>query len=92
MRILEMSQATGELSSYVDQVRQGPVIVTRRGMPVMALVSIENADLETVSLSTDPRFLALIEQSRALYPPGEGTPLEEIRRKRRFEAKSARPL
>ena len=27
------------------------------------------------------RFIALIERSRALYKPGTGVPLEEIRRK-----------
>jgi len=90
MKTLEMSQATGELSSYAGQVRKEPVIVTRRGKPVMALVSIENADLETVSLSTDPRFIALIERSRALYKPGTGIPLEEIRRKYGLEPKSRR--
>ena len=81
MKTLEMQQATGELASYADQVRQEPVVVTDRGKPVMALMSIENADLETVSLSTDPRFIALIERSRALYKPGTGIPLEEIKRK-----------
>ena len=90
MKTLEMSQATGELSSYAAQVRKEPVIVTRRGKPVMALVSIENADLETVSLSTDPRFLALIERSQALYKPGEGIPLSEIRRKYLREPKPRR--
>ena len=55
---------------------------------------IENADLETVTLSIDPRFIALIERSRALYKPGTGIPLEEIRRKygldRKPRAKPAR--
>ena len=58
-----------------------PVVVTDHGKPVMALIAIEDADLETVSLSTDPRFIALIERSRALYKPGTGVPLEEVRRK-----------
>src|SRR5262245_33351292 len=80
MKTLEMKQATGELASYAAQVRKGPVVVTDHGKPVMALVSIENADLETVSLSTDPRFIALIERSRALYKPDQGIPLEEIKR------------
>jgi hypothetical protein len=57
------------------------VVVTNHGKPVMALIGIEGADLETVSLSTDPRFIALIERSRALSKPGTGVPLEEIRRK-----------
>ena len=81
MKTLEMEQATGELSSYAEQVQEEPVVVTDHGKPVMALIAIEDADLETVSLSTDPRFIALIERSRALYKPGTGVPLEEIRRK-----------
>jgi prevent-host-death family protein len=87
MKTLEMTQATGELASYAPQVRQEPVVVTDRGKPVMALMSIENADLETVSLSTDPRFIALIERSRTLYKPGTGIPLEEIKRKYRIKSK-----
>ena len=81
MKTLEMSQATGELSSYAEQVRKEPVIVTHRCKPVTALVPIENADLETVSLSTDPRFLALIERSQTLYKPNKKIPLSEIRQK-----------
>jgi antitoxin (DNA-binding transcriptional repressor) of toxin-antitoxin stability system len=46
-------------------VKKQPVIVTRKGKPIAALVSIENADLETVSLSTNRRFLKLIARSRA---------------------------
>jgi len=76
-----MTEATGDLSSYAEQVRAEPVIVMDRGKPVMALVGITDADLETASLSTDPRFIALIERSRRLYKPGTGIPLEEIRRK-----------
>jgi prevent-host-death family protein len=81
MKTLEMKQATGDLASYATQVRREPVVVTDHGKPVMALMPIANADLETVSLSTDPRFIALIERSRTLYKPGTGIPLEEIRRK-----------
>jgi prevent-host-death family protein len=81
MKTLEMKEATGELASYERQVRRGPVVVTRRGKPIMALVSIENVDLETMSLSTDARFMVLIQRSRALYKAGTGTSLAEIKRK-----------
>lgn len=81
MKTLEIKQATGDLASYATQVRSEPVVVTDHGKPVMALMPIDNTDLETVSLSTDPRFIALIERSRTLYKPGTGIPLEAIRRK-----------
>jgi prevent-host-death family protein len=75
MKTLEIKQATGDLASYATQVRSEPVVVTDHGKPVMALMPIDNTDLETVSLSTDPRFIALIERSRTLYKPGTGIPL-----------------
>ena len=92
MKTLEMKQARGELASYVKQVRNGPVVVTDHGKPVMALLPIENADLETVSLSTDPRFIAIVERSRTLYKVGTGIPLEEIRRKYRLKPKPRRKV
>ena len=88
MKTLEMTEAKGDLASYAEQVRDEPVVVTDRGRPVMALVPIENADLETVTLSNDPRFIAMIERSRVLHPPGSGIPLEEIRRKYGLRQKS----
>jgi hypothetical protein len=57
-------------------------------VPANALVSIENTDLETASLSADARFMALIERSRALYKPGTGVSLTEIKRKDRIRTKA----
>ncbi len=65
MKVIEKSKATRTLAAYTDEVQDGPVIVTSDGHPVAALVPIENADLETVALSTNPRFIELIERSRA---------------------------
>ena len=48
---------------------------------MMALVPLENVDLETLSLSTNPDFIALIESSRARYPAGTGIPIEVVRRR-----------
>ena len=90
MKTLEMKEATGDLASYAEQVRREPMVVTNQGKPVMALMSIENADMESVSLSTDRRFIALIERSRALYKPGTGIPLAEIKQKYGIKPKSVR--
>ena len=55
------------------------VVITDHGQPVAALVAIENSDLETVSLSTNPQFLDLIERSRARVSDEGGVPSEEVR-------------
>ena len=56
-----------------------PIILTVDGKPVAALMPIENADLETVALSTNPQFLALIERSRARQRSEAGISSEEMR-------------
>lgn len=81
MRIVEKTEATAPLAEYTTGVRKEPVIVTRNGKPIAALVSIENADLETVSLSTNRRFLELIERSRTRQRAEGGIPSAEMRRR-----------
>lgn len=65
MKLVEKVDATGTLAEYAANVKSDPVVITDHGCPVAALVPIENADLETVTLSTNPQFLDLIERSRA---------------------------
>jgi len=81
MKTLEMTEATAPLADYARKVRKEPVIVTRNGKPVAALVSVENADLETVALSVEPQFLALIERSRARQKADGGIPSADMRRR-----------
>jgi prevent-host-death family protein len=81
MRKVEMAKATASLADYAREVSKEPVIVTVRGKPTAALVSIENADLETISLSTNPQFIALIERSRARQKTEGGISSAEMRRR-----------
>jgi hypothetical protein len=81
MKTLEISDATGPLATYARKLRRRPLIVTRRGRPMMALVPLQNVDLETLSLSSNPDFIALVESSRARTAAGDGIPLEVVRRR-----------
>jgi antitoxin (DNA-binding transcriptional repressor) of toxin-antitoxin stability system len=89
MKLVDKSKATGTLAEYASKIKSGPVIVTQAGRPVAALVPIENADLETVSLSTNRRFLELIERSRA-RSRWEGT-VSSAEMRQRFESTRKRP-
>jgi antitoxin (DNA-binding transcriptional repressor) of toxin-antitoxin stability system len=71
------------LAEYAEDIGAGPVVLTNHGDPVAVLVSIENADLETVSLSTNQQFLDIIERSRTRVRAEGGVSSEEMRR--RFE-------
>ncbi len=81
MKIVEQTEAKAPLADYAAGVAQEPVVVTVNGKPIAVLVAIENADLETVSLSTNPAFLALIERSRARHRAEGGLSADEVRRR-----------
>jgi prevent-host-death family protein len=81
MKTLEMTKATAPLAEYARDVSKEPVIITVGGKPVAALVSVENADWETVTLSTHPQFIALMERSRARQKAEGGISSEEMRRR-----------
>ena len=85
MKTLEMSKATAPLADHAREVDKEPVIVTENGRPVAALMPIENADHETVSLGTNARFLALIERSRQRHDGEGGISSDEMRRRLQVE-------
>ena len=91
MNVIERVHATASLGDYAAAVAKGAVIVTDHGQPIAALVPIENADLETASLSTNRRFLELIERSRARVQVEGGLSAEEMRRKFSKPSRSRRP-
>jgi len=81
MKTIEMTKAPASLAKYAREATKEAVILTDSGKPIAALVPIENADLETATLSTHPKFLALIEHSRACQKLEEGFSSEEMRRR-----------
>lgn len=80
MKAVEIGKAIGTLAQYAKSVRKQPVIVTRHGKPLAALMPIENADVETATLSTHPKFLALIERARVRHQREGGLSSREVRR------------
>ena len=81
MKALGIKQATAPLAEYVRAIAKEPVIVSVGGKPVAALVSLENADWETVRLSCHPDFLALIQRSRERQEKEGGISSDELRRR-----------
>ena len=89
MKQIESADATGTLAEYAAEIDRGPVVITNHGRPVAALVPIENADLETVSLSMNRQFLDIIERSRARVQSEGGISGDELRR--RFSTATPQP-
>jgi prevent-host-death family protein len=80
MKTLEISKARRSLASYSKKARKEPMVVTANGKPIAALIGIQNADMETVTLSNNPQFLALIERSRQRQSQEGAISGEQMRR------------
>lgn len=81
MITLEISKATAPLADYAQKVKTEPVVLTSGGKPIAALLSIEDADWESVKLNLNPKFIAVIEHSRARQRAEGGISSEEMRRR-----------
>lgn len=90
MKTLELNRATASLATYARHVKRDPVILTSHGKPVAALVVIKNVDWETIRLSTHPRFIAVIERSRARHKVEGGIGSDEMRRRLGLKRKTPR--
>jgi prevent-host-death family protein len=79
VKTVEMDEATQTLGECARAVGTGPLVITQQGKPVAVLLPLDNADFETVSLSTNARFLELIERSRSRLAEEGGLSSEEVR-------------
>jgi prevent-host-death family protein len=84
MKKIEITKASGPLSEYAQKAKKDPIVVTKKGKPIAAVVPVPNADTETVSLSTSDKFLAIIERSRSRHKKEGGISSSEIRRRLRL--------
>jgi len=63
MKIASIADVKAQLSSYVKESEDGPVIITRHGRPVAVLLPVIDEDeLERLILAYTPRFRKLIDQ------------------------------
>jgi hypothetical protein len=80
MKTVRITDLSPSLLDYVRGLGEDPAILTHDGEPVAVLFPVKDADMETVSLSFNPKFLAIIERSRDSLARGEGYSTEDIRR------------
>ncbi len=81
MTRIDFKKASRPLSEYAQKARKDPVIVVKGGKPFAAVVPIRNVDEETVVLSTNRKFLAIIERSRFRMKKEGGISAKELRRR-----------
>jgi antitoxin (DNA-binding transcriptional repressor) of toxin-antitoxin stability system len=80
MKVLEINAATSSLEEYARNINKESIIVTKKGKPLAALVALKDSDMETIGLSSNPRFMELIVHSRTRYKAEGGISAANVRR------------
>lgn len=73
MKIASVAEVKAQFSAYLKQSELGPVIVTRHGRPVAALLAVrDDEELERLVLAHSPRLQAILETAHQQVRAGEG--------------------
>jgi prevent-host-death family protein len=79
MKTVPAADVGADLDEYLDRVAEDPIIITRDGRPVAALVPVdEGDDLERLSLAHNRRFRRLLEEAYERVQRGGGLSEEQF--------------
>ena len=79
MKVIQLEHESRPLAQLLGLARREPLVFTRKGRPVAALLDVTGDDLETLSLRTNPEFQAYLQQCRDRHQREGGASLEEVR-------------
>lgn len=80
MKTIELTEAVKSLAEYAIEALVEPVMVAHEGRPLVVLSSVIGDDAESVSLSTNRKFMEVIEKSRKSLRERGGIPGDVVRR------------
>src|SRR5437763_1741229 len=78
MKTIELTLSEGLLAKYAEIAQPEPMIVTVQGKPIAVVLPVHNADVETVSLSFHPKFVAILKDARRRRHREPGFSTEEL--------------
>lgn len=82
MKIASLAEVKNRLSFYVEASGEAPIVITKNGRPVAAIVNIANEDdLDSLLLAHSPRFQKLLAQADRGISRKGGIPMAEIKRR-----------
>jgi antitoxin (DNA-binding transcriptional repressor) of toxin-antitoxin stability system len=80
MKTIDLSDATEPLAEYVKRMEGEEITIVHKGVPLAVLRPAGNDDYESVQMSTNPEFIALLEQSRKSIREGRSLSTEEVKK------------
>jgi len=79
LKIASVAEVKAQFSAYLKESEQGPVIVTRNGRAVAALLAVrDDEELERLILAHSARLQALLQTARQQIREGEGISHEDL--------------
>ncbi len=90
MKIASVANIKARLSAYLNESKEGPVVVTRNGKAIAVLLAVTDDDeLERLVLAHSPKFQALLEKSRRRIEETGGIPHEQFWREVKAQSREA---
>lgn len=80
MKVVPMEESSLTVPQLAELVKEGTVILTQNGQPLLAVKDVSGSDWESVSLASNPRFMAIIEEARRSYREKGGVSLDSLSR------------
>ena len=79
MKMASVAEVKAQFSAYLKESQQGPIIVTRNGKPVAALLAVhDDEELERLVLAHSPHLRAILEAARSRIHEGQGIAHEDF--------------
>lgn len=78
MKSIELSEIAA-LGPFVQPGSQAPVVVTQNGQTIAAIVPADDNDVESLLLSVNPQFQAILERSQHRLETEGGTRSSDVR-------------
>src|SRR5436309_1418220 len=77
---MALEQVKLTVPEIAKMAKNGPIILTRKGKPLVSVKNLSTSDWERIALASNERFQTIIEESRRSYREKGGKPLEEFQR------------
>jgi prevent-host-death family protein len=90
MRKMDIRDALAPLSEYALRVTEEPLVLTKNGKPWAAVISLKKNDWESISLSTNPDFIDMLQESRRRLRTKGGISTAEMRKRLGLKSKRQR--
>lgn len=86
LQLIPLEDGDLSVNDLVRLSKTRPVIVTRKGKPILQATNVAGGDLECLALANDPKFMKLLADSERSYFRNGGVSSEQVMRELGLDA------